>query len=421
MKKRQLGVVVMAAGKGTRMKSDRPKVMHKILGEPMLAYVLAAARALAPEKIVIVAGHGREKVEKAFGGARDIEFAVQEKQLGTADAVRAGMTRLKNFDGDVLVLSGDAPLIGPGTLRKMIAARKRYDNVLLAADVDDECAYGRIVRNNDGSLNRIVEALDASPEESEITEVNAGMYVFAAQDLGYALSKITNHNRKKEYYLTDAVGILTGRGKKFGVVTADDPTEIIGINSRDELADATYFLNRRHIERHMRNGVTFWSPETTFVGPNVKIGRDTEVLPYCVMVGEVRIGRGCEVGPFSHLRTGAQLDDAAEIGNFVEMKKARLGAGSKAKHLTYLGDTTIGKKTNIGAGTITANYDGKNKWPTKIGDNAFIGSGCILVAPVRVGSRGMTGAGSLVTRNHDVKPGEVVVGVPARPFKKAGR
>jgi len=419
-KSRPVAAVILAAGQGTRMKSSKPKVAFEICGWPMVRHVVDAVRTLKPAKTVVVVGHGRDEVKAALDGAGPVTFAVQKQQNGTADAVEAALPSLKGFDGTVLVLCGDVPLVRPETLTALLDAHRRAkaSASILSVTLADGGRYGRIVRGTQHEFVRIVEAKDATPNELAIREINTGLYAFEARDLGSAIRKVGNKNAQGEYYLTDVPEILLAEGLRVQAVAAGSADEVLGVNTFAELADAGARMRDRILVSFMTAGVEVRDPSTTWIDRGVTIGRGTRVLPCTMIERDVEIGQGCEVGPFAHVRPGTVLEDGAEIGNFVETKKARVGKHTKAKHLTYLGDAVIGAHTNIGCGTITANYDGKKKHLTVIGDRVHIGSGTVLVAPVTVGRDATTGAGAIVTAGRDVAPGDVVVGVPARSIRK---
>lgn len=417
---RPVAAVILAAGQGTRMKSSKPKVAFELCGWPMVRHVVEAVRPLSPKKTVVVVGHGRAEVEASLQGVSGLTFAVQAEQLGTADAVKAALPSLKGFDGTIVVLCGDVPLVQAQTLADLVAEHRRAGAAatILSTVLEDGGRYGRIVRGPEGEFVRIVEAKDANENELALTEINTGIYAFESRALGSAILKVGDGNAQGEYYLTDVPEILLAGGSTVQAVAAGSFDEVLGVNTFAELADAASRMRGRILGEFMAQGVEIRDPATTWIDRAVTIGRGTRVLPSTVIERDVSIGERCEVGPFAHVRPGTVLEDGAEIGNFVETKKARVGRGTKAKHLTYLGDAVIGAGTNIGCGTITANYDGKKKHVTVIGDGVHIGSGTVLVAPVRVGKGATTGAGAIVTAGRDVAPGDVVVGVPAKSLRK---
>ena len=440
----------MAAGLGTRMKSNRAKVLHQLGGLPLITHVSRAARSLDPKSIVVVVGHQAAEVEKDVREELGdlAAFALQAQQRGTGDAVEAARALLENSDSVLMVLSGDVPMIRSETLKKLrdhhLASAS--DCSILTVRLENPSGYGRIIRDSNDSFARIVEHRDASDDERQVKEINSGIYCFDTRKLFKALRQVQPANQQGEYYLTDVPGILLRDG---GVVTCflhSDSREVSGINTRAELAEFENLLRRNTIRKMMMDGgVTFIDPSHSYVSADAIVGRDTVIYPDVSIEGKSVIGEAClirsgaritssllgdnvtvkdysiivdseiasncSVGPFAHLRMNAKLEDKASVGNFVEVKKSHIGAGTKAMHLTYLGDATIGEKTNIGAGTITCNYDGVRKNETIIEDNVKIGSDTMLVAPVRVGARSVTGAGSVVTR--DVPPDSLVAGVPA--------
>lgn len=453
---RLLNVLILAAGLGTRMRSDLAKVLHELDGRPLINHVSRTATALAPESIYVVIGHQGEDVKAAVLKELDgqkVVFVTQEQQLGTGDAVNAARLYLQDDDSTLVVLSGDVPMIRPETLAALVQHHHRYLDqgaacTILTVRLNDPTGYGRIVRDDSGSFDRIVEQKDASEDERQIDEINAGIYCFDSKKLFSALSAVKNNNSQGEYYLTDAPELLRKAGEDVAIFQFHDPQEIEGVNNRAQLADLERILRRRTISRLMLDsGVTFIDPKNAYVSAEAVIGRDTIIHPNVLIEGATVIGTGCTiragsrlvnakvgdnveirdncliadsevetactVGPMAHLRGKAVMAEGSKVGNFVELKKTRLGKGSKASHLTYLGDATIGEETNIGAGVITCNYDGKNKHETHIGDRVKIGSDTMLVAPVTVGDDAVTGAGSVVTK--DVGEGVLVIGVPARP------
>ena len=416
-----IAAVILAAGKGTRMKSDLHKVLHPIAGRPMLLHLMAGVDALSPAKKVVVVGDKADQLEAALAGSADL--AVQEPQLGTGHAVQQAESALAGFDGDVLILYGDVPFVPAATMQAMIDRLGAADApavVVLAFEPDDALQYGRVITDGDRVV-KMVEHKDATDAERAVRLCNSGLMAAKAHDLFALLARVTDDNAAKEYYLVDIVNIANADGRHCAVVTTD-PNDVAGINSRAELsrAEAQWQAFRR--EEAMADGASLRAPDTVwfswdtelgrdvtiepnvFFGPGVKVGDGVTIRANCHIEGTV-IGSGCEVGPFARLRPGTILGEKAKIGNFVETKKAVLGKGAKANHLTYLGDVAVGAGANIGAGTITCNYDGYFKYRTEIGENAFIGSNSALVAPVRIGRDAIVGAGSTVTA--DVMDGEL--------------
>jgi bifunctional UDP-N-acetylglucosamine pyrophosphorylase/glucosamine-1-phosphate N-acetyltransferase len=419
------------------MRSTRPKVLHEVLGEPMLGIALASARAVGADPIAVIVGHGAEAVETRYAG--QARFVRQEPQRGTGHAVLAARDSFATRpDRPLLVLSADMPLLEPASLVRLLEEHARAGAALslLTGQLEDPGAYGRVVRGNGAEVVAVVEARDASPEQLALREINAGVYAFDVPRLLPALERLSPQNAQGEYYLTDVVALLVEAGSKVIAVAAGHPDEVRGVNTLAECADATRRLRERVLERLMAAGVVVEDPETTWVGTRVAIeadavlrpfsrlegacriaagavigpasrlrdvdvGAGAQVLDHCVLQ-ECRVGAGAQVGPFSHVRPGSELGEHSRVGNFVELKKTVLGTGSKASHLSYLGDAEIGRDVNIGAGTITCNYDGVAKHPTRIGDGAFIGSDSTLVAPIQVGSGAYVGAGSTLTQ--DVEP-----------------
>jgi bifunctional UDP-N-acetylglucosamine pyrophosphorylase/glucosamine-1-phosphate N-acetyltransferase len=437
-----LHVVIMAAGKGTRMKSAYPKVLHRLQGLPLIEYVLRAAEPLTATSTVLVVGHMAEAVRGALAGHGSLKFAIQEPQLGTAHAVMQAEPLLAGKTGVMVLLSGDVPLLSTGTLRRMIAMHTESGAAatLLTAVLDDPFGYGRVIRSG-GRIERVVEERDATPEERRVPEINAGIYVFDLEPLFSSLKAIASANAQGEYYLTDLPTVYVQRGLQVQSVQVDDPREILGINSREQLAEVGATMRQSRNQELMAAGVTIEDPATTYVGPDVTVAPDTILHPNVHLEGRTRVGGGCEIhanvrivdstigdrvtvqsfcvirestvgagaviGPFAHVRPESEVGEDAHVGNFVELKKTKLGRGSKANHLTYLGDATIGARVNVGAGTITCNYDGKTKHPTVIEDGAFIGSDSQLIAPVTIGRDAYVGAGSSITE--DVPAGALAV------------
>ena len=434
----KLKALVLAAGKGTRMKSELPKVIHKVNGIPMVKKILNELKALEVEESILILGHKKEVVLKELG---DVPYVVQEEQLGTGHAIIQARELLKDYEGDVMILCGDTPLLRHETLKSMYEAHKKsgVSTTILTSIYDNPFGYGRIVKDGD-KVTAIVEEKEASEEIKKIKEVNAGVYCCNAKELFEALSKVTNNNEKGEYYLTDIVGIQVAEGKIVASFVLEDNEEILGVNSKVELAQASKVLRERKNVSLMEEGVILIDPASTYIEESVKIGKDTVIYPTVTLQGDTVIGENCEIigctriidsklgndiriessvieesivddkvtmGPFAHLRPKSHLKEKVHIGNFVEIKKSTLEYGVKAGHLTYLGNATVGKDTNIGAGTITCNYDGVNKFDTVIGENVFIGSDTMLVAPVNIGDKAITGAGSVITK--DVAPRALAV------------
>lgn len=417
------GAIVLAAGQGVRMRSDQAKVLHRVLGVPMIRLVLRSLRAAGAGPVAVVVGYQAERVRAALEG-ESVRFVEQAELKGTGHAVLQCEEAARGMPGPLLVLYGDTPLVTPETLQNLVTTHRRAGAAatLLTACLDDPSGYGRILRDpGAGAIRAIVEEADADAAQRAIHEINPGFYAFDAAALFPALHAVRPQNRKGEYYLTDVVQILLARGAKVGTTGAAYPQEVLGVNTRRDLVAATNVLRWRVLERVLDAGVTVVDPSTTYIEEDVVIGADTVIFPFSVIRAGVRVGSHCEVGPFTQLREGTVLEDGAEVGNFVEVKKSRLGAHTKAKHLSYLGDAVVGARVNIGAGTITANFDGRRKHATVIEDEASTGSGTVLVAPVRMGRGSRTGAGAVVPRGRDVPPGATVVGVPARVLEKAKR
>jgi len=411
-----LAAIILAAGKGTRMKSDLHKVLHPVAGRPMLAHLTDAVAALGAKRTVIVAGAGREQVE-AFAQPLGLAVAVQADQLGTAHAVRQAEAALEGFDGDVLILYGDVPLVTAGTMARMVARLHEEDApavVVLGFRPDQTLTYGRIVAVH-GRILKMVEHKDASIEERAVNLCNSGLMAVRSADLWRLLAEVGNQNAAGEYYLPDIVMLANGEGRISAVIEAD-PDEVAGVNSRAELAEVEALWQARRRAEVMAGGAGLIAPDTVWFAWDTQIGRDVTIGQNVVFgpgvtiadrvtihafshIEGARVESGAIVGPYARLRPGAEIRADAHVGNFVEIKKARLGAGAKANHLTYIGDADVGAKSNIGAGTITCNYDGFGKYPTKIGANAFIGSNTALVAPVTVGDGAITGAGSVITKD----------------------
>lgn len=410
--------IVLAAGKGTRMRSELPKVLHGVLGKPVLGYVLETLAGIKARKTHVVIGYQAGKV-RAFLKKYAVNIVLQREQKGTGHAVLVAKQALKSDATTVLICPGDMSLVTLVTLEKFIEAheKSRAHVSALSCLREDPTGYGRIVRE-EGKFKAIREELDASEEERKIREVNTGVYLFDKKALFASLERIGKGNCKGEYYLTDTIEILQREGYCVEAFCLAHKNEGQGINSQKDLAMVTEEVNQREIAKHMESGVTFVAPEQTFVAPDVKIGKGTIIFPWCFIESNVEIGLRCKVGPFAKLREGTIVGDEAEIGSFVELNRSRIGKKVCAKHLAYLGDAVVGEGANIGAGVITANFDGKNKYKTQIGKNAMIGSNTVLVAPVRVPDEVKTGAGAVVTAKTSMKKGDIVVGIPAKPILK---
>ncbi|MCB0879314.1 MAG: bifunctional UDP-N-acetylglucosamine diphosphorylase/glucosamine-1-phosphate N-acetyltransferase GlmU [Thermoleophilia bacterium] len=432
---RQLAVVVLAAGKGTRMKSDLPKVLHPLLGRTVLGWVLSAVEPLAPARTVVVTGHGAEQVEASLPAG--VQTARQVEQRGSGDAVAAALPALDGFSGDVLVVNGDGALFTTDTMRAVVEGHQARGSVATALAIRGDVAlpYGRVIRGEDDQVDAIVEAVDATEAQLAVDELNAGVYCFDADVLRGAVPRLSDDNAKGELYITDLLGIAAGDGGRTLGVVAGGPEELLGINTRADLAEVEDVLRRRILDAHMLAGVTISMPDTVLVEPTVELEPDCVLLPRTILRGrtrvatgavvgpdaglqdtiveagahversvarDARIGAGATVGPFAYLRPGADLRSNSKAGTFVEIKNSVVGSGAKVPHLSYVGDATIGEGTNIGAGNITANYRpelGRGKQRTTIGANVRTGSDCVLVAPITIGDGAWTGAGSIVTED----------------------
>lgn len=389
--------VVLAAGKGTRMKTHKNKVVHQIYGKELIKRAIENAVKAGIEDIVTVVGHQKEEIEKVLG--TNMTYAYQDTPLGTGHTVLQAVPYLKNKNGKVVILYGDVPLVRPETLKKLItkSIQNKEDATVLTAIVENPKGYGRIIRDEIGNIKEIVEEKDASEEQRKITEINSGLYCFDIQKLISALEKLTPNNAQGEYYLTDVIKIMNDKGLKIGGMIVEDKTEILGVNDRMQLEMLTRLLKLRINREHMENGVTIEDASNTYIYDDVKIGVDTVIHPNTTIKSGVVIGENCEIGPNAYIREGCQIADNVKIGSFVEVKKAVIGKGTKVPHLSYMGDCEIGEKTNIGCGTITCNYDGFQKSKTVIGKNAFVGSNVNFIAPVTIGDNTLIAAGSTIT------------------------
>jgi bifunctional UDP-N-acetylglucosamine pyrophosphorylase/glucosamine-1-phosphate N-acetyltransferase len=438
-----IATIILAAGKGTRMKSDLVKVLHPILGLPMLSYTIdLSLNRIKAERTIVVVGHQADRIRETFQDPR-LHFALQEEQLGTGHAVSQAVPFLDGFDGTILILCGDVPLVKAETLHSFLTAFWQDRSVLtvLTAVVERPFGYGRILRTREGWLKKIVEEKDASEKEKQVREINTGIFCAKASYLTEALKEIGQENAQGEYYLTDLAEIAGEKGLTCSAHTVSDPREVMGINTRVDLAMANEVLRQEKVDELMLSGVTIVDPKNIYIDKMVEVERDTILYPNCVLQGKTKVGRRCviepgakisdsiiwdevtirsnsviiesqveegaAIGPFAHLRPLSEIKAKAKIGNFVEVKKSVIGRGSKANHLTYIGDSTVGEEVNIGAGTITCNYDGYDKHQTIIGNRVFVGSNVELVAPVKVGNNASIGAGTTITK--DVPAGALAI------------
>ncbi|MGF7184167.1 bifunctional UDP-N-acetylglucosamine pyrophosphorylase/glucosamine-1-phosphate N-acetyltransferase [Desulfitispora alkaliphila] len=427
-----VSAVILAAGKGTRMNSKLAKVLHKLNGKTMVQYVIDACSGAGVEQVVLVVGHQRDAVKSELG--ESVDYAVQEQQLGTGHAVMEAAPQLKSSNGTVLVLCGDTPLLTEASLSKLIKSHQESGSkaTVLTCDFENPTGYGRVIRNAQGQVSKIVEEKDASDQEKKVTEINSGTYCFNQEMLNYALNKITPANAQGEYYLPDVIEVLVSKGDFVSAVKLENVEEIMGINNRVQLAEASAVLRQRKLNKLMEAGVTIVDPNSTYIEELVEVGPDTIIEPNVVIKGKTNIGSECNlgpntriedsaigeqtnidtsvvlrakigdralIGPFAYVRPETVLEDEVKIGDFVEVKKSHIGKGSKVPHHSYIGDAIIGKSVNIGAGTITCNYDGYEKYKTEVEDGAFIGSNTNLVAPVKVGKKATVGAGSTITKD----------------------
>ncbi|ANS76384.1 bifunctional N-acetylglucosamine-1-phosphate uridyltransferase/glucosamine-1-phosphate acetyltransferase [Paenibacillus yonginensis] len=432
--------IVLAAGQGKRMKSKLYKVLHPVCGKPMVGHVLDAVDQVNCERKVVIVGHGAEAVKTYLG--TKAEYVLQEQQLGTGHAVKQAKGLLGSENGTTVIVCGDTPLVTPETLEALFVHHEQTGAAatVLTASIDEPHGYGRVIRDESGHVNRIVEQKDCSEEENLVKEINTGTYCFDNAKLFDALDKVTNHNAQQEYYLTDVIGILVSQGEKAAAYRTADHAESIGVNDRVALSEAEGYMRARINKRHMVGGVTLIDPSSTYIGADVEIGADTVIYPGTVLSGSTKIGEDCtigpdtqiedsiihngasvkksvlvqaevgastSVGPFAYLRPGSVLGEEVKVGDFVEIKNAKLGNGSKVSHLSYVGDATVGENVNIGCGAITVNYDGYNKSITEIGDHAFIGSNVNLIAPVKIGKGAYVVAGSTIT--HSVPDNDLAI------------
>ncbi|UCH12520.1 MAG: bifunctional N-acetylglucosamine-1-phosphate uridyltransferase/glucosamine-1-phosphate acetyltransferase [Candidatus Omnitrophota bacterium] len=411
--------VILAAGLGTRMNTNLPKALHKIGNEMMLERLIETVKSSGISHIVVVVGYGSEQVEDILK-KYNINTIRQNKLLGSADAVKAAKRYFTKFTGSLLVLYTDTPLIRKATLKGLINRHRRSGAActLLAADVNSPTGYGRVIRDSSGDIVKIVEEKDATVHEKDMTQINVGAYCFKRKELFDVLARIKKNPKKGEFYLTDIIKHFRDRGMPISSYDKCSEEEALGINSREDLSAAEKIIRMRKIKQLMEGGVTFIDPETAYIDKKVKIAKDTVVYPSVVIQGEVIIGKNCRIGPFAKIRGKTEIDRNCVIGNFVEVVRSKIGENTKVKHHVYLGDAYVGNDVNIGAGAITANYDGKRKNRTTIKSRAFIGVGAILIAPVKIGEQAVVGAGSVVTKNKDVPDKATVIGVPARVLRK---
>ena len=414
---RKLDAVILAGGEGKRMKAPVPKVLLDLMGRPVIGHVIDAVRSLNPRRIVIVGGKNLPLLKRALSDEDDLTFVKQVNPQGTAHAVRFALNALPKTGGEVMILNGDGPLVRGASLRRTLGDHRKggYLVTVISAMLEDGDALGRIVRDPKGRFERIVEAKDATLEELEIREINAGQYVVGMAALRRLLPRIKNKNRQKEYYLTDLIGLA---GQKVCASVLEDAQEALGINTYKDYLEVLHILKLRIMEEHVARGVQIVDPFLTYLESGVYVEPGTIIHPFSVIRRGVSIRARCSVGPMAHLRAGTELEEDVCVGDFVEIKASHLGQGSKALHLAYLGDARIGKGVNVGAGTITANFDGRKKHQTTVDDDVSLGAGTVLVAPVHVGKGARTGAGAVVTAGDDVNAGATVAGVPAKPLRK---
>ena len=416
-----LRTIILAAGKGVRMKSDIPKVLHPVCAKPIIQYVFELVRALGARHIYMVLGHKSDAVKSVL--EKDVTVVIQEKLLGTADAVKRTSGHFRNYQGDVLILCGDTPLLNKDTIKELLKHHKKAKAActFLTANVVDPKGYGRVIRDARGAVAAIREDKDATLDEQEIKEINVGVYCFKGNDLFASLQEVKINPKKKEYFLTDVVQILMEKNLTVTTVRTEDPQEGLGVNTRVDLAVAESVMRQRILKNFMLNGVTIVDPQTTYIHAGVQIGRDTTIRPFTVIENNVRIGDRCLIGPFCRLRPNTRIGNNVEIGNFTEVSRSKIGNQCFMKHFSFLGDAFLGERVNIGAGVVTANFDGKNKNKTMISNDAFIGSDSILVGPLKIGQGAVTGAGCVVPGRKNVPDYGVVAGVPARLISRRKR
>jgi len=418
---KNLRTIILAAGKGTRMKSDIPKVLHTVCGKPIIQYILDIAKTLGSLKTFVVLGHKSNTVMDTL----EDKFIVieQTKLLGTADAVRSAQNFFKSYSGDVLIMCGDTPLLDKVSVKQVVQKHKKSKATctFLTTIVHNPNGYGRIIREESGGAVAIREDKDATGYERDIAEINVGVYCCKSKELFKALKDVKMNKKKGEFYLTDIVEYLSDKGCKIETVETENSYEGLGVNTREDLAKAQTILRQSVLREFMLQGVTIIDPNTTYIDADTKIGRDTVIHPFSLIESNVRVGNQCQIGPFARLRSGTKIDDKVEIGNFTEVSRTKIGSKSLMKHFSFLGDALVGESVNIGAGVVTANFDGKNKNTTIISDGAFIGSDSILVAPMKIGKKAIIGAGSVVTKSKSIPDGAIAMGVPAKIISRGKR
>jgi len=411
---RDLRTVILAAGKGTRMKSEMPKILYPICGVPIIQYVLNVVKSIGSLKTYIVLGHKLRVITQSL--ANDLIVVEQKKQNGTAAALLCSEKKINNYNGDILVLCGDTPLLNKAVITKLVRKHRKTNAActFLTAVVDKPQGYGRVIRDEKGFSVLIREDKDASSFERNITEINVGVYCFKSVELFQFLKQIKENKKKKEFYLTDIIKLFHENNLIIETIKTDDPLEGLGINTHEDLSLAQGIMQKKILKEFMAQGIRVMDPNTTYIDANVKIGTDTVIRPCTVIESGVKIGKKCIIGPFAHLRTGTKIGDNVEIGNFTEIVRSSLDQGCFMKHFSYLGDSVIGSNVNVGAGTVVANFDGTNKHVTRISEDVFIGCDSVLISPVKVGKNAVIGAGSVITKGKVIPEGCVVAGVPAK-------
>ena len=423
---KKCAAIILAAGKGVRMRSALPKALCRLSGKPMVEFLINSARKSKINDILVVGGYKIDILKKNLAG-QGLKIIKQRRLLGSADAVKQASAHFKGFNGIIMVLYADTPLISDVTIKAMLKKHisTKSDVTVLSASVEDAKEYGQIARDADGKICGIIEHTEASlshnAQRNTQYEINAGAYCFNAKKLFKGLSCIQKNKIKGEYYLTDIINHFYKKGYKANSYITKDADEVLGVNRREDLQSAEVILRKRAMDKFLVTGVIIKDPASAYIEEGAKIGKDTIIYPFVVIESGVVVGSCCKIGPFAHLRRGTVLEKGSCVGNYVEVVRSRIGKGSRAKHHSYIGDTDVGRDANIGAGVITANYDGRNKHRTIIEDQAFVGSGTTIVAPTRIGKKAMTGAGSVLVRGSDILPGSVVVGVPARPLSGKNR